>query len=79
MSRTIVRDRFGNNTRRTMSIRVFDKAAVEQLLDGRELLDALEGGFVALSRGEVVAPMRSRSLEAGAEPAFFRWAAGCAP
>ena len=41
-----------------MSIRVFDKAAVEQLLDGRELLDALEGGFVALSRGEVVAPMR---------------------
>jgi alanine dehydrogenase len=41
-----------------MSIRVFDKAAVEQLLDGGELLDALEGGFVALSRGEVVAPMR---------------------
>jgi alanine dehydrogenase len=41
-----------------VKVQVLDRATVERLLDGRELLDALAGGFVALSRGEVVAPSR---------------------
>jgi hypothetical protein len=39
-------------------VRVVPEAAVEELLRGPELLDTLAEGFVALSRGEVVAPAR---------------------
>jgi alanine dehydrogenase len=37
-----------------------DSAAIERLLDPRELIDALADGFRALTRGEVVAPDRNQ-------------------
>jgi ornithine cyclodeaminase/alanine dehydrogenase-like protein (mu-crystallin family) len=50
-----------------VNVQVLDEAAVERLLDCRELIDALAEGFVALSRGEVVAPSR---VEVSAEKGF---------
>jgi alanine dehydrogenase len=41
-----------------VDVRLYDGETVSRLLDPRELLDELAAGFVALSRGEVVAPTR---------------------
>ena len=40
-----------------MDVLLLDQAAVERLIDARELLDVLEDGFRALSAGDVVASM----------------------
>jgi alanine dehydrogenase len=39
---------------------ILDRAAIERLLDPRELIDALADGFRALTRGDVVAPDRNQ-------------------
>jgi alanine dehydrogenase len=43
-----------------IEVLVLDRAAVERLLDLGELMEALAGGFRALTRGEVVAPDRNQ-------------------
>jgi len=44
-----------------------DQAAVERLLDPRELMDALAEGFRALTRGEVIAPDRNQLVMPGGD------------
>jgi ornithine cyclodeaminase/alanine dehydrogenase-like protein (mu-crystallin family) len=44
-----------------------DRAAVERLLDARELMDALAEGFRALTRGDVVAPDRNQLAMPGGD------------
>jgi alanine dehydrogenase len=46
---------------------VLDRAAVERLLDLGELMEALAGGFRALTRGEVVAPDRNQLAMPGGD------------
>jgi alanine dehydrogenase len=44
-----------------------DQAAVERLLDPRELMDALAEGFRALTRGDVIAPDRNQLVMPGGD------------